>query len=431
MSGGFVPPASFPDSTVQDQRGLIVGGCALTDLADRYDTPLYVYDEATLRARAAAATDAVTAAPNGGAAAFALKACPVPGVLRVLSEAGMAADCASAGEIAAALRGGFRGADLVVHGNAKTDADLAAAVAADAGLVVLDGADEADRLAQHCRAAGRTQDVLIRVAPGVDVDTHAKIATGHHGSKFGLPAEAAAALATTLPDGLRLRGLHLHLGSQITATAPLREAAALVPRLAADHGFPLEIADVGGGLGIPYLPEDPAPDLGAHIREQIDALVEGCARHGVPIPRIIVEPGRAIVGTAGITLYRVVAIKTAGDGTRMVAVDGGMGDNLRVGLYDARYRPVVAARPEPGDAAVTVDIVGRHCETTDVLAEDVVLPPVEVGDVLAVPATGAYHQSMAVPYNLFGRPAAVLVADGVAEEITRRETIDDLLLRER
>ena len=425
-------PAPFPDSTVRDERGLVVGGCALTDLADRYGTPLYVYDDATLRSRATAAVAAVAAAPNGGTAAFALKACPVPGVLRVLSEVGMGADCASAGEIAAALRGGFSGRDLVVHGNAKTDDDLAAAIAADARLIVLDNADEATRLSAHCRAVGRTQDVLIRVAPGVEVDTHAKIATGHHGSKFGLPPGAAADLASALPDGLRLRGLHLHLGSQITATEPLREAAALVPRLAADHGVPLEIADVGGGLGIPYLPGDPAPNLGAHVKEQIDALITACDHYGVTPPQVIVEPGRAVVGTAGITLYRVVAVKTAGDGTRMVAVDGGMGDNLRVGLYDARYGPVLAARPDAADDdVVPVDIVGRHCETTDVIAEDVPLPPVHVGDVVAVPATGAYHQSMAVPYNLFGRPAAVLVTHGNATEITRRETVDDLLARER
>lgn len=424
-------PAAFPDSTVRDGRGLLVGGCALTELAERYGTPLFVYDEATLRARADAAVAAISAAPAGGRAVFALKACPVPGVLRVLREAGMGADCASAGEIAAALHAGFVGPDLVVHGNAKTDEDLDAAIAAEAGLVVLDNADEAARLAARCRVAGRTQDVLIRVAPGVEVDTHANITTGHHGSKFGVPPAAAGELARRLPDDLRLRGLHLHLGSQITRTEPMRGAAALLPQLAAEHGLPLEIADVGGGLGIAYLPDDPSPDLAGHIAEQIDALTAACVARGVPVPQVVVEPGRAVVGAAGVTLYRVVAVKTAGDGTRMVAVDGGMGDNLRVGLYDARYRPVIAARPEPGVDGSLVDVVGRHCETTDVIAEDVPLDAPSVGDVVAVPATGAYHQSMAMPYNLFGRPAAVLVRDGGSVEITRRETIEDLLARER
>ncbi len=423
--------AAFPDTTRRAESGLVVGGCSLVDLADRYGTPLYVYDRRTLETRAETAVRAVAAAPGGGAAAFALKACPTPGVLRVLAEAGMRADCASAGEVAAALRAGFRGADLIVHGNAKSDQDLDAAIAAEAGLVVLDGRDEAERLAERCRRAGREQDVLIRVAPGVEVDTHANIATGHHGSKFGLPPAAAGALATDLPEGLRLRGLHLHLGSQITRTEPLQEAAALLPRLALEFGIPLEVADVGGGLGIPYLPGDPTPDLGEHIAAQSAALRDACAARGIEPPQLLVEPGRAVVGTAGMTLYRVLAIKTVGDGTRMVAVDGGMGDNLRVGLYDAGYHPVLAARPEVTAGAPLADVVGRHCETTDVIARDVPLVEPAVGDVVAVPATGAYHQSMAVPYNLFGRPAAVMVAEGAAQEITRRETIEDLFSRER
>lgn len=422
---------AFPDATGRSDQGLIVGGCALVELAERFGTPLYVYDRQTLEARATAALRAVAAAPNGGVAAFALKACPTPGVVRVLAEAGMWADCASAGEVAAALRAGFPGEHLIIHGNAKSDQDLDAAIAARAGLVVLDGRDEAERLAERCRRAGHEQAVLIRVAPGVEVDTHANIATGHHGSKFGLPPEAAGALANDLPAGLRLRGLHLHLGSQITRTEPLREAAALLPRLATEFGLPLEIADVGGGLGIPYLPGDPTPDLAEHIAAQGAALRDACAALGVEPPQLIVEPGRAVVGTAGVTLYRVLGLKTAGDGTRMVAVDGGMGDNLRVGLYDAVYQPVLAARPEAVADAPLVDVVGRHCETTDVIARDVPLAEPAVGDVIAVPATGAYHQSMAMPYNLFGRPAAVLVADGVAQEITRRETIDDLFIRER
>jgi len=421
------PLALFPDGAAIGSEGVEVGGVPLTALAERFGTPLYVYDAGTLRARASAAVRAAATARRGGRAAFALKAAAVPGVLRVLREAGMAADCASAGEIAAALRAGFVGADLVVHGNAKTAADLDAAIAADARLVVVDGEDEAGRLAERCRACGRVQDVLLRVAPGVDVDTHAKITTGHHGSKFGLPPERIAALAAALPEGLRLRGLHVHLGSQVIDTEPMLRTAAWLPAFAREHAIPLDIVDVGGGLGVAYRPGDPEPDLGTHIRDQVRAVESACPDGAEPA--IIVEPGRSVVARAGVTLYRVVATKVAGDGTRWVAVDGGMGDNLRVGLYGAHYAPVLPARPGAPSTG-SYAIAGRHCESTDVIAEEVPLPEPVVGDVLAVPATGAYHQSMAVPYNLFGRPAAVLVDAGEAREITRRESVEDLLARE-
>ena len=419
----------FPDTAAVGEHGVAVGGVPLVDLVEAHGTPLYVYDATSIRSRATSVAAAVAGAPGGGSAVYALKANPVLGLLRLVAACGLGADCASAGEVAAALRAGIEGAHLVVHGNAKSDADIDAAIGADAGLVVVDGRDDAERLAARCRAAGREQDVLVRIAPGIDVDTHRHIATGHHGSKFGVVPEEGAALLRDLPEGLHGRGLHVHLGSQVLEPEPLLAAARWLPAFAQAEGLPLDVLDVGGGLGIRYLPEQPLPDPGLHTRALIDAVATACGEAGLPVPHIIVEPGRSIVGQAGVTLYRVIGVKTVGDGSTWIAVDGGMGDNMRVGLYGAVYAPLVADRPlAPPDGVYR--IAGRHCESTDVIADGVALPTPEVGDVIAVPATGAYHQSMAHAYNLFGRPAAVLVDDGEATVLTRRETVDDLLARD-
>ena len=419
----------FPDTATVGDTGIELAGVSLTQLAEEHGTPLYVYEAASIRTRARAVADALAEAPNGGHASFALKSNSARGVLALIREAGLGADCASAGEIAAAQRAGFAGSGLVIHGNAKSEEDLRAAVEADARLVVLDGRDDAERLAAVCRELGRTQDVLVRIAPGIDVDTHRHIATGHHGSKFGVTPAEGAALLKALPAGLTGRGLHVHLGSQILDTAPLINAARWLPAFAKAESLDLEILDVGGGLGIRYTPEQEMPDPGIHTRHLIEAIATVCGDEGIPVPEIIVEPGRSIVGQSGVTLYTVIGTKTVGDGSTWVAVDGGMGDNMRVGLYGATYAPVLAARPtDPSTAAYR--IAGRHCESTDVLADGIALPQPIVGDIVAFPATGAYHQTMAHSYNLFGRPAAVLVEGGGARLITRRESVDDLFSRD-
>lgn len=419
----------FPDSATLGPAGIELDGIPLTALAAEHGTPLYVYDGASIRARARSVAEAMVTAPNGGLAVFALKSLSTLGVLRLIQEAGLGADCASAGEIAAARRAGFSGAGLVIHGNAKSEEDLRAALAADAGLIVLDGRDDAERLAALCREQGREQDVLVRIAPGIDVDTHRHIATGHHGSKFGVTPSEGAELLRSLPTGLRGRGLHVHLGSQILDTEPLIAAARWLPAFAKAEGITLDVLDVGGGLGIRYTPEQEMPDPGVHTRNLIEAVATVCEEEGLPVPRLIVEPGRSIVGQAGVTLYSVLGTKVVGDGSTWIAVDGGMGDNMRVGLYGATYAPVLASRPD-APAAGRYRIAGRHCESTDVLAEGIELPAPELGDVVAVPATGAYHQTMAHTYNLFGRPAAVLVDAGAAHVITRRESTDDLFARD-
>ena len=413
----------FPRSADAPGGRLALGGVDAEALANRFGTPLYVYDAATVRFRARAYQEPLAAA--GGRAVFALKALSTPGVLRLIRDEGLGADVASAGEVAAALRAGFRGPDLVVHGNAKSGDDLDAALAAGAGLVVLDVPEEAAALGARARRVGVAQDVLLRVNPDIHVDTHRKIQTGHAGSKFGLEPRAAAALAHDLPPGLRFRGLHVHLGSQVLDARPLASSAAWCARFASEARLELEVLDLGGGLGVGYAPGDPDPDPRRYVEDVIGLARSAFARP----PRLVLEPGRSVVAPAGVTLYRVVNVKRTAAGTTWVAVDGGMGDNLRVPLYGARYAPIVATRVEAPPTGL-YQLAGRHCESSDVLGEDLPLADPRPGDLLAVPVTGAYHQSMAVPYNLFPRPAAVLVEGGEARLVTRRETVEDLLARE-
>ena len=420
--------ALLPDGATVSRGRLLLGGVGADELAATFGTPLYVYDAATLRARAAAYSEPLAA--GGGRAMFALKANGTPGVLRLLREAGLGADVASAGEIALALAAGFSGADLVVHGNAKGEDDLAAALDAGAGLVVLDAPEEAAALAAFARARGIVQDVLVRVTPDIAVETHRKIQTGHAGSKFGLDPDAARALASALPAGLHGRGLHVHLGSQVVDAGPLRSAAAWCARFCTDSGLAPDILDLGGGLGVAYSPGEPAPDPRAYAAALAAAVPAAFAAVGLAAPRLLLEPGRSVVAQSGVTLYRVRVVKRTSEGTTWVSVDGGMADNLRVALYDAAYHPVLATRLDQPPTG-TFAVAGRHCESGDVLAWDVPLPDPAPGDLIAVPMTGAYHATMASNYNAFGRPAAVLVDAGEAVEVTRRETAADLLARER
>jgi diaminopimelate decarboxylase len=421
------PPPLFPDSANVVAGRLSVGDVDLVELAAEHGTPLYVYDGATLRARARAYAEPLAA--RGGRVAFALKALSAPGILRVLHEEGLGADAASAGEIAAALRAGIPGGELVVHGNAKDDADLAAALDAGAGLIALDAPEEAATLATLVRARGTSQDVLVRVTPDIGVETHEKIRTGHAGSKFGLDPEHALALLRDLPTGLVARGLHVHLGSQVVDATPLRSAAVWAARFCARHGLAPDLLDLGGGLGVAYRPGEAAPDARGYAAALASAVPAAFAAAGLDAPTLVLEPGRSVVAAAGVTLYRVLVVKQTTVGPTWVAVDGGMADNPRPALYGAQYLPLVASRPaEPPSGSYA--LAGRHCESGDVLAWDVPLAAPRPGDVIAVPMTGAYHQSMASTYNGFGRPAAVLVEDGAVRLVTRRETVEDLLARE-
>jgi diaminopimelate decarboxylase len=423
----------LPDTAAAAAGRLAVGGVALGDLAARHGTPLLVYDEATLRNRARAYREGLAAYPGPSRLAFACKAQTTVAVLRVLLEEGLGMDVASEGELAFAVAAGTPGELLVVHGNNKSDADVSSALAAGAGLLVADHDGELDQIERLAAAAGRVQPVLVRVNPAIDADTHRKIATGHAASKFGLAAaEAAAALrrAGSL-DHVRPMGLHVHLGSQIGSVDTYLEAAAWMAAFMDREGLgDLPLLDLGGGLAIAYAEGDRAPDVRAAVAATAEGLAGELRRRGLPLPELILEPGRSIAGPAGVTLYTVGAIKATTAGVTYAAVDGGMADNPRPAMYGARYQAFAVDRA--GAAAThTYAIAGKHCESGDVLIESAELPELRPGDVVALAATGAYTATMASTYNGLPRPAAVMVAGGEERVAVARETVADLLARER
>ncbi len=411
----------FPGSARVDAGELSLGGVSTSDLTERFGTPLVVYCDETIRRQA---RDLRAAAGADGRIFYGTKAFPNVAVLQLLRDEGVGADVASAGELAFARCAGLTGDELVVHGNNKDDVLLGGAAAEDAP-VVLDAPDEA-----ALAAAAGVRRVLLRVTLGVDADTHEAIVTGHHGSKFGLPPdEARVAVAEALAGGLDVLGLHVHVGSQLpdfTAQAEtIRRLAAFAATCRDELGWEARVADLGGGFGIRHHPDDDVPAAADLALAAASTARESFGAAGLPTPEVWLEPGRCLVGRAGVTLYRVGAIKRLPRRT-WVAVDGGMSDNPRPQLYGARYTAMSAARAdeEPDEL---VSVAGMHCESGDVLIDDVVLPTPRRGDVLAVPATGAYTLAMSSNYNGVGRPAAVLVRDGDARLIRRRETLDDLL----
>jgi diaminopimelate decarboxylase len=414
----------FPRSSRIDEGELAVGGVAASELAERFGTPLVVYCEETLRERAGALR---AAAGRGGRVFYGTKAFANVALLRLLREERIGADVAAPGELAFASAAGLPGDDLVVHGNNKDEMFLRAA-AGEGAPVVLDAPDEAE-----LAAAAGVEHVLVRVTLGVDADTHEAIVTGHHGSKFGLPTTGARALlADALARGLDVLGLHVHVGSQLPDFSAqgetIRRLAAFASECKAVLGWEARVADLGGGFGIRHHPDDHVLDAAELAAAAAASARDEFAGAGLPEPTVWLEPGRSLVGRAGVTLYRVGAVKRL-PGRTWVAVDGGMSDNPRPQLYDARYTALSATRAgEPPDE--TISVAGMHCESGDVLIDDVALPSPRRGDLLAVPATGAYTLAMSSNYNGVGRPAAVLVRDGDARLIRRRETVDDLLALE-
>jgi diaminopimelate decarboxylase len=410
----------FPSSAALTGGTLSLGGISATELAERFGTPLVVYCEQTLRDRARA----LRAAVGEGHIAFGTKAFPNVAVLRILREEGIGADVASVGELAFARAAGFRGEEIVVHGNNK-DADFLHAAGAEGAAVVLDAPDEA-----ALAAGAGVQRVLVRVTLGVDADTHEAIRTGHHGSKFGLPpAQAQTLVEDALERGLDVLGLHVHIGSQLADFDAQAETIVRLASFAASCrealGWTIRVADLGGGFGIRHHPDEQVEDAALLAASATATARTAFAEAGLPKPELWLEPGRSLVGPAGVTLYRVGAVKRL-PGRTWVAVDGGMSDNPRPQLYDARYTALSAKRADESSLEV-VSVAGMHCESGDVLIDDVELPSPRRGDVLAVPATGAYTLAMSSNYNGVPRPAAVLVSQGEARVIRRRETVDDLL----
>jgi diaminopimelate decarboxylase len=428
-------PKVWPITAQRGAGELIVGGVRVSELVSEYGTPAFVLDTADLRERARG----YAAAFSGADVFYAGKAFLCTAVARWVSDEGLGIDVCTAGELAIALRAGVDPAVIALHGNNKSVAELEAAVDARIGRVVLDSHTEIDRLAEVAAAAGVRQRVLVRVTVGVEAHTHEFIATAHEDQKFGFSltsGEIQAAIARVLAKpSLELIGLHSHIGSQIFDTAGFEVAAHRVVGLLAEvrdtHGIELEEIDLGGGLGIAYVdaddPQRPA-DIAARLRE---IIIGECRLSDLPVPRLAVEPGRAIIGPAMITLYEVGTVKPisldGGAVRNYVSIDGGMSDNIRTALYGADYTVVLANRMSTAPAQLA-RVVGKHCESGDVVVRDCWLPAdVQPGDVLAVAATGAYCYAMASNYNRLPRPPVVAVSEGSSTLIVRRETLDQVM----
>ena len=386
----------------------------LADLAAEWGTPLYVIDEAGVRAHVRRFRRALDAAWPNARMVFASKAFPSTPMYRLMAEEGIGVDVAGPGELAMALAGGVDPARIVMHGNAKTTAELRRAVNAGVGLIVIDNTDDIDRL-DDIGAAG--QPVLIRVLPGVRPDTYDAVATGQAGSKFGLPLPAARAAIDRLRGGkLRLDGLHVHIGSQILSAEPYTRAVEAVAGLGEFSTY-----NLGGGLGVRYT----YPDAPPSPEEWASALAAAARRWLPPGAQLLIEPGRSLVAPFGVTVYQVVSVK--GDDPRFVAVDGGMADNMEVALYGQRFEATLTSRVGGGRP---VELVGRHCESGDRLISGVPLREPRPGDLLAMPVTGAYCGTMANNYNGALRPPVVFVRDGQPRLVVRRETLADLMSRD-
>ncbi|MDT4905326.1 MAG: diaminopimelate decarboxylase [Pseudonocardiales bacterium] len=435
IDANALDPVIWPTSATRVDGVLHLGGVAVTDLVDEHGTPALFLDEDDLRARARS----YTAAFDGVDVYYAGKAFLCTTIARWIAEEGLGLDVCTGGELAVALAAQFPPERIAVHGNNKSVAELTRAVDARVGHVIVDSFEEIQRLAAIAGAAGVRQRVLVRVTVGVEAHTHEFIATAHEDQKFGFSlrdgAAARAVDAVLSAPSLEFVGLHSHIGSQIFETAGFEVAAHRVVSLAATirdvHGVQVDEINLGGGLGIAYVTgDDPEPPK--QTLERLSGIVElECASVGLRVPRLSVEPGRAVVGPSAITVYEVGTVKDVtldgGMTRRYVSVDGGMSDNIRTALYDAQYTCVVANRVSSAPPA-RARVVGKHCESGDVVVRDTWLPgDVQPGDLVAVAATGAYCRSMASNYNHVPRPPVVAVRDGVAQVIVRRETEDDLL----
>ncbi|OBY30474.1 diaminopimelate decarboxylase [Mycolicibacter kumamotonensis] len=434
-------PNVWPRNAVRDDGGVVrIAGVAVTDLAQQYGTPLFVIDEDDFRSRCREIAEAFGGGDN---VHYAAKAFLCSEIACWIDQEGLGLDVATGGELAVALHAGFPAERITVHGNNKSVAELTAAVKAGVGYIVLDSLIEIERLEAVAAEAGVTQDVLVRVTVGVEAHTHEFISTAHEDQKFGLSLASGAAMEAIrkvfAADHLRLIGLHSHIGSQIFDVDGFELAAHrvigllrdVVAEFGVDKTAQLSVIDLGGGLGISYLPQDDPPPM-AELAAKLTAIVrEESTAVGLPTPTLVVEPGRAIAGPGTVTLYEVGTVKdvdvSATAHRRYVSVDGGMSDNIRPALYDAQYDVRLVSRTTDA-GPVPARVVGKHCETGDIIVRDTWVPETLIpGDLIAVAATGAYCYSMSSRYNLLTRPAVVAVREGKARLMLRRETVDDLI----
>lgn len=428
----------FPITTAVEERGagptLCVGGCDLAALADEYATPLYVYDQATMDAAADAYRAAGRTYPAGVEITFAGKALLMTAAAQWVDRQGFWLDCTGAGELAIAAAAQMSPARILVHGVNKSDADLHAAYA-QAAVIVVDNLHELKRIAAAAPGLARIPELWLRLRPGVAVDTHSYRQTGQHDSKFGLdPAEIEQAVVLAQAAGLPLTGIHFHQGSQFFDPAPLLPALAtvldLAQALSVRHNWRLQVLSPGGGWGVAYHEDElPHPPIDGYVQLITRHVAEGCAARNLPLPRLHLEPGRSLVARAGVAIYRVGAVKQTLH-RRWLLLDGGMADNPRPALYGARYSALPVHAPDRASAGPAW-LAGPYCESGDVLIEALPLPDLAAGELVAVPASGAYHVNMGSNYNGARKPAVVWIRNGAAHLVQRRETAADLLVRDR
>ncbi|MDI6857799.1 MAG: diaminopimelate decarboxylase [Dehalococcoidia bacterium] len=425
----------FPRTAVVSPQGrLVIGGCDTVALAREFGTPLYLFDETELRENCREWLHEFRSRHPETAVVYAAKAYLGRALAQLIAEEGLGLDVASGGELAIALAAGFPAERIYFHGNNKSRREIEEAVEAGLGCVVVDNLHEAAMLNEIAVAAGRRQRALLRVSPNIDPHTHRYISTGALDSKFGVAigtgqAEEAATELLAAP-GIELLGFHVHIGSQIMELEPHAEACRELVRFAAAmkarHGFEARVLSAGGGFAIQYVRDTAPPSKAQYAEAVVSAVKEGCDEHGLPAPRLTVEPGRSIAGRAGVALYGVGARKEIPGVRTYVAVDGGMADNIRPALYQARYEAVVASRMNDA-AEERVTVAGKYCESGDVLIRDIDLPKLWADDILAVPGAGAYCLPMASNYNAALKPPVLFVREGKARLVRRRETYEDVL----
>lgn len=424
---------------VNEAGRLEIGGCDTVELAERFGTPLYLLDEAAFTARVAELAAAFQAAyPGEVALVYAGKAFLTVGFARLLASLGLWLDVASGGELYTAKAAGFPPERLLVHGNNKSDEELRMSLEGGAGRLVVDNLPELRRLIRLAQGKAVQTRLLLRIRPGIPVHTHNHMQTGQEDSKFGLGPDEITQAVSLLRDAphLRLVGLHAHLGSQLHDPEPYRRLAegmvAWLERVGELYGQPLTELDVGGGWAVAYREGDREPPIGLWAEAVGTGVQEAAAAREMPLPRLLVEPGRIAIAPAGTTLYRVGAVKTIPGVRRYVVTDGGLYENVRAALYGANYEAAAANKmTAPPDRSLHTRVVGKNCESGDVIADNVALPPLEPGDLVAVPVTGAYHYSMASNYNRLPRPAVVVVHEGEAELLVERESYADLIRHDR
>ena len=423
---------------LDEQQRLMVGGCLLTELAQTYGTPLYVLDEATVRAACRGYREALAQAyPGPSLALYASKANSSLAITALVASEGLGLDAVSAGELLTALRGGMPAERIVLHGNNNSRQEIALAI--EHGVtVVVDNWLDLEHLADIASGQPTPARLMVRFTPGIECHTHDYIRTGHLDSKFGFDPDQLETVLRHLSScpWAWVDGLHAHIGSQIFELEPHRDLAGVMAdalALARSMGHPCRDLNVGGGLGIRYIQSDDPPTIQRWVEAVAGSVVRACNSRGLALPRLLCEPGRSLIGTAGVTLYSVGSRKAIPGGRTYLSVDGGMSDNPRPITYNSLYTAVLADRPltTPSTAVDTVTLAGKHCESGDVLLTDLQLPPCRAGEVVVVFATGAYNASMASNYNRIPRPATVLVNGGLADVVQQREEPEDLLRYDR